>query len=53
MSIFAWIFLIISWSVIIILCGFCFYKLIAVKAKNITPELEIETEPKLPKRKKD
>lgn len=52
MKIFGWIFLFISWSLIIGLCVFCFYKLIKVQAKNIVPELEIETEPHKSKRKK-
>ncbi len=40
-----WIFLILSWAVIIALCVFCFWKVFQIQRMNISAPLDIDTEP--------
>jgi len=39
-----WIFLVVSWSAIIALCGFCFWKIMTSTRENIHAPLDIDTD---------
>jgi hypothetical protein len=44
MTLGGWIFLILSWAVIIALCVFCFWKVFQLQRMNISAPLELDTE---------
>jgi|GEM_PF-852869 len=39
-----WIFLLVSWSAILALCGFCFWKVMTSSRENIHAPLDIDTD---------
>jgi hypothetical protein len=45
MSLLGWIFMLISWCVIIGLCTFCFGRIFRLQREHLVAPLEIDTEP--------
>ena len=43
MNALGWTFMCVSWGAIFLLCGFCFWKIITTKKKNIHAPLDIDT----------